>query len=41
MTDVMIDSMREIRPGELEFTFESGSAHIVAGKIEWMDYEGY
>ena len=41
MTDVMIDSVREIRPGELEFRFESGSARIAAGKIDWMDYEGY
>ncbi len=41
MTDVMIDSVKEIRPGELEFTFESGSARIAANKIEWLSYEGY
>ena len=39
MTDVMIDSVKENRPGELKFTFESGSARIAAGTINWMSYE--
>jgi hypothetical protein len=41
LNNLMIVQTREVKPGEIEFQFESGTARIVAGEVNWMSYEGY